>query len=129
MSSNNTTTTNTLKTKDELRRELELKKMQWENNVTKINEERERKERERKAAIEQKKREEMQKRLEESRAKNLKLLEEEQKMWAQSRSELSETMDQGDCQTEYNMLESMIGKGADGEKGGEVTEEMAKIMQ
>jgi len=49
------------------------------------------------AAIEHKKREEMQKRLEESRAKNLKLLEEEQKMWAQSRSELSETMDQGDC--------------------------------
>ena len=74
--------TNTMKTKDELRRELELKKMQWENNVTKINEEREKKERERKAAIEQKKREEMQKRLEESRAKSLKLLEEEQKMWA-----------------------------------------------
>ena len=77
-----TGSTNTMKTKDELRRELELKKMQWENNVTKINEEREKKERERKAAIEQKKREEMQKRLEESRAKSLKLLEEEQKMWA-----------------------------------------------
>lgn len=76
------TTTNTLKTKDELRRELELKKMQWENNVTKINEERDKKERDRKAAIEQKKREEMHKRLEESRAKSIKLLEEEQKMWA-----------------------------------------------
>jgi hypothetical protein len=49
-------------------------------------------------------------------------------MWAQSRSELGDTMDQGECQTEYNMLESMIGKGADGEKGGEVTEEMIKIM-
>ena len=50
-------------------------------------------------------------------------------MWAQSRSELGDTMDQGECQTEYNMLESMIGKGQDGEKGGEVTEEMIKIMQ
>jgi hypothetical protein len=51
-------TTNTTKTKDELRRDLELKKMQWENNVTKINEEKEKKEREKKAAFEQKKREE-----------------------------------------------------------------------
>jgi hypothetical protein len=39
----------------------------------------------------------MKKRLEESRAKSLKLLEEEQKIWAQSRSELGETMDHGDC--------------------------------
>jgi len=27
------------------------------------------------------------------------------------------------------MLESMVGKGEEGEKGGEITEEMAKIMQ
>ena len=39
----------------------------------------------------------MKKRLEESRAKSLKLLEEEQKIWTQSRSELGETMDHGDC--------------------------------
>ena len=97
MSTASNNTTNTVKTKDELRRELELKKMQWENNVAKINEEKEKKERDKKAAIEQKKREEMKKRLEESRAKSLKLLEEEQKIWAQSRSELGETMDHGDC--------------------------------
>jgi len=111
-----------MKTKEELRREVELKKIQWENNLAKANEERDRKERERKAAIEQKKREEMQKRLEESRAKSMKLLEEEQKMWAQSRSEFSETMDRDqECETEYNMLESMIEKN---HEGGKVTEEM-----
>ena len=116
-----------MKTKEELRREVELKKIQWENNLAKANEERDRKERERKAAIEQKKREEMQKRLEESRAKSMKLLEEEQKMWAQSRSEFSETMDRDqECETEYNMLESMIEKN---HEGGKVTEEMIQIME
>jgi hypothetical protein len=69
----------------------------------------------------------MKKRLEESRAKSLKLLEEEQKMWAQTRSELGDTMDAMDNQTDYNILESMINKG-EGEKG-EVNEELAKLMQ
>ena len=118
---------NATKTKEEIRREVEKKKLQWEENVNKINEERERKERERLKAIEQKKREEMQRRLEESRAKSLKLLEEEQKMWAQTRSELSETMDVIDNQTDYNLLESMINKDAD-EKGA-VSDELSKIME
>ena len=52
MSTGSSNTTNTVKTKDELRRELELKKMLWENNVAKINEEKEKKERDKKAAIE-----------------------------------------------------------------------------
>jgi hypothetical protein len=37
-----------MKTKEELRREVELKKIQWENNLAKANEDRDRKERERK---------------------------------------------------------------------------------
>jgi hypothetical protein len=43
---------NATKTKEEIRREVEKKKLQWEENVNKINEERERKERERLKAIE-----------------------------------------------------------------------------
>ena len=56
--------------------------MNWEANVKKINDEKERKEAQKKAIAEEKRKEEQRKRLEEIQAKSKKILEEEQKMWA-----------------------------------------------
>jgi formiminotetrahydrofolate cyclodeaminase len=61
----------------EARRQIELQKMNWESNVKKLNDEKERKELEKKRLAEEKKREEIKRRLEETQARNKKILAEE----------------------------------------------------
>jgi hypothetical protein len=76
---------------EEARRQIELQKMNWEANIKKLNDEKERKEREKKRIAEEKKKEEMKRRLEEAQIRNRKILEEEQKLWKSNKGELQDT--------------------------------------
>ncbi len=99
--------------------------MNWEANIKRLNDEKERKEQEKKRIAEEKKKEEMRKRLEEIQARNKKILEEEEKVWKQSKQkDLLEDTGRSDMlavetdvnasssnNTDYGLLESLMDKG------------------